>query len=98
MAEAVAEAVLGAVAAAGAGDGVPGVVGQPVQGAHWVGAGEECPCGRWGKSAAAGTRTAGRRHERCGRTEASWHLTKERMFLRLKFFSFDPTHHSVCLS
>lgn len=46
----------------------------------WIGvadgAGEGCPCGRWGKSADAGTKTAGKRRGRCGCTAVFWHLHK----------------------
>lgn len=75
---AAAEAVAGA--AAGAGAGGSGVEGQPVPWTLWVLAGARCPCGKWGKSAAAGTRNAGKRHGRCGRKVASWHLVRGRMF------------------
>lgn len=79
VAEAVAEAVAGAVVAAGAEVGVPGVVVRPVRGPQWEVAGAECPCGKLDKSAASGTRIAGRTRGRCGRREAFWHLTRERI-------------------
>lgn len=49
------------------------VEGVGVPGSGVAGAG--CPCGRWGMSVVAETRSAGRRHGRYGHKGASWHLS-----------------------
>ncbi|MPC14869.1 hypothetical protein E2C01_007645 [Portunus trituberculatus] len=57
-------------------------------------AGARCPCGKWGMSAVAGTRTAGRRHERCGHRGASWHLTESNTSPPFASYSHHPSPQS----
>lgn len=56
------------------------VTGEEVEEVVWIGvaggAGDGCPCGRWGKSADAETTTAGTRRGRCGCMAVFWHLHK----------------------
>lgn len=76
----VAVAVVGQWAAAAAAEAEVVVTGEEEAVVVWIGvaggAGEGCPSDRWGKSADAGTKTAGTRRGRCGCMAVFLHLHK----------------------